>query len=494
MIESASIQAPARGSGFTGDVMKLTVGTTVAQAVSLLAAPVLSRLFAPDAFGVLGLFTALTGALAVVACLRYEFSIMLPETAEEAANQVAVCVVAVLGVTTLVALAVLLGHDAIPRWLHAPHLAPYLWLAPVVVGATGLYNALNQWNTRTRQFLRLAVAQMAGSGANTLVALAAGFAGFVAASSLIAAVLVSVLLCLLLLGGQIWRDDGAVFRRGLTWARLRDGALRYRKFPLFGSGGALLNALTWQLPPILLAIFFSERVVGSYAYGAKVMNMPMVLVGTAIANVFFQRAARARDDGTLPELAEATLARLAKLATLPMLLLLLLGRDIFAVVFGAPWAEAGVYMQILSLLGLVWFLAAPLLTLADVLEKQELSLKVQAGNFVLRCLALVAGGLLHDARLALLLYAAIGLAMYGGLALTLLRLAGVSPRRAGALLGRRLLPVLPFLAGVGIMQYLHVSSLWLTLTAGVLLAGHLGYLAMTDPELRARLKTGDVRY
>ena len=49
-------------------------------------APVLTRLYGPEAFGFLALFTSITSIIGVVACMRCELAIMLPKTDEEAAN------------------------------------------------------------------------------------------------------------------------------------------------------------------------------------------------------------------------------------------------------------------------------------------------------------------------------------------------------------------------------------------------------------------------
>ena len=73
-------------TSFAGDVLKLVSGTTLAQAIGILITPILTRLYAPEAFGTLALFTSITSILSVIACMRYELAIMLPESDEEAAN------------------------------------------------------------------------------------------------------------------------------------------------------------------------------------------------------------------------------------------------------------------------------------------------------------------------------------------------------------------------------------------------------------------------
>lgn len=50
--------ATRRKTSFAGDVMKLVSGTTFAQVVGVLASPLLTRLYAPEAFGASALFKA----------------------------------------------------------------------------------------------------------------------------------------------------------------------------------------------------------------------------------------------------------------------------------------------------------------------------------------------------------------------------------------------------------------------------------------------------
>jgi len=95
-------------NSFSGNILKLMSGTVLAQALGILAMPVVTRLFAPEAFGVLAIFASMTGIVGVIVCLRYELAIMLPDSNEEAANILGVSLLSVIIMTTLSALIVLL--------------------------------------------------------------------------------------------------------------------------------------------------------------------------------------------------------------------------------------------------------------------------------------------------------------------------------------------------------------------------------------------------
>src|SRR5262245_3026619 len=82
-----------RGS-FGADVLRLVTGTVLAQGITLLFSPLMTRLYAPEAFGVWAVFSSITTIIGVVACLRYEVTIMLPEDEEEGASLLGASVLA----------------------------------------------------------------------------------------------------------------------------------------------------------------------------------------------------------------------------------------------------------------------------------------------------------------------------------------------------------------------------------------------------------------
>ena len=205
------MNAAKKNSSFAGDVLKLVSGTTVAQLLALLVAPILTRLFAPDSWGVLAIFTSITGILGVIACLRYELAIMLPEKDEESANLLGVSLMFSVLISLLTIPLIWFGKDPILRWLNAPGLASYLWLVPIAVFLQGVFLALNYWNSRTRHFGRLSVARVISSLSTSLGKLGFGFAGYASAGTMIGATVAGAALSTTILCGQIWRDDRKYF-------------------------------------------------------------------------------------------------------------------------------------------------------------------------------------------------------------------------------------------------------------------------------------------
>ena len=197
-----------RKSSFAGDVLKLVSGTAFAQALAIVVAPVLTRLYGPEAFGTSALFASLAGIIGAVACLRYELAIVLPKTDEEAANLLGVSLVSVVLISLLTVPLVCLGGEPLARWLNAPELGQYLWLVPLVVFLSGVFLALNYWNSRTRRFGRLSIALVSSSTVTASAQLGAGVAGCASGGTLVFANIAGSFVSTLVLAGQVWRDDG----------------------------------------------------------------------------------------------------------------------------------------------------------------------------------------------------------------------------------------------------------------------------------------------
>jgi O-antigen/teichoic acid export membrane protein len=392
------------GSSFASDVLKLVGGTTIAQVLSILASPIITRMYGPEAFGLSALFASLVGIAGVVACLRYEMAIMLPEKDEAAANLLALSLLLAALMSMFMIPVVWLSQAPLLRLLNAPALAGYLWLAPPAVFLAGTFMALNYWNSRTRRFGRLSIARVNASVATTGTQIGAGLANHATGGSLIGASILGSAVSTLVLGVQIWRDDHSVLRNSIRFRDMSQGVWRYRKFPLMDTWSGLLNSISSQMPIFLFSIFFSASVVGYYALGNMVLQLPMTFIGSAVAQVFFQRAAEANLKGTLSAVVENTFNRLMMIGLYPILIIFLIGEDIFTVFFGSIWAEAGVYAQILALWLLFVFVTSPLSTLFAVFERQGTFLSINILLFIFRAMALIFGGLTGNARFALVLY------------------------------------------------------------------------------------------
>jgi O-antigen/teichoic acid export membrane protein len=477
-----SHSGPSESSPFVKDVIKLVTGTTIAQIITILASPIITRLYGPEAFGTLALFVSITGIIGVIACMRYELTIMLPTNDDDAINLLGLSLLMVVIITLLTGIGLFFVGDALLALLRAPGLVYYLWLIPPFILSGGIFLALNYWNSRTRHFGRLSVARVTSAAVTTGTQLGAGFSGYATGGSLIGASLVGSAVSTAVLSGKIWRDDWDIFKRGISWHRMMTGLKRYKKFPLIDSGSALLNTISWQLPVLLLSMFFSPVIVGFYALGMLVLQAPMNLIGGSIAQVFFQRAANAKHNGNLSMLVENIFWILLKISMFPLLLLVIVGKDIFLVVFGQAWGEAGLYAQILGIWAIFWFISSPLSTILSVHERLGLGFNLTILNLSTRLLSLLIGGLIGSVLVALSLFSASGALIYGLACFIFLKLAGLSYANTAKMILKCFLVSLVFLIPIIIIKYSFQSTLVVVISAAIIFFGYYFYIYQKDPQ------------
>lgn len=486
--DSSSPDTRGSGAGFVSDVMKLVGATTFAQILAMVSSPIVTRLYGPEAFGVYAVFLSIIGTFVMVICLRYELPIVLPRSDRDAAPLLWLSI-AIAGIVSLLMVPlVLLFRLEIEAALNSPGLGQWLLLVPVTLFVAGIFQALNYWNTRTRQFGRLSAAQVTRSIAIVGTQLAAGVAGYVSGGSLILGAVAGYLGSTAILSLLIWREDRAILREGLDLPAMIRGMKRYRNFPLIDSWSAFLTNISAELPVFLLATFFSTAVVGSYSLGLTVLQIPMSFIGSSFSQVFFPAAAAARHEGeaALVHVVEETVIRLIILGSLPFLVLLVIGKELFTVVFGSPWAEAGVFTQILAPWIMLTFISVPISSLFSVLERQRDSLILNVVTLPIRAGSLVIGGLLGNPLIALGLFSVVGIVYVGGTAVYLIRRTGSSLRRIFDRAWRFMLYVVP-IVGVILVAKVVLSEypILIVVVAGLAVLPYYWLVVLRDPVFRA---------
>lgn len=374
-------------NAFARGVSVLVGGTAGAQLLAVAAAPILTRLFTPEDFGLLAVYASLLALIGVVSSLRYELAIPLPEDDVEAAN-VAVLSLLLVGLSTVLS-GVLVGllADPIAGALGVPVLAGYLWLLPVGVLLGGGYSVFNYWAVRTKRFSTIAGTRIRQSLATLAIQLVAFKLGGLA-----------------LLLGQVAGQGVGTTRlarpalampafRQVSWGGMWRAAVRYRRFPIFSTWEGFFNASSHQLGPIGITVIFGVASTGIYSLAHRVLSLPMSLIGGAMGQVFFASAAKANRDGQLGRIVSDLHAKLAHVGLPAALFLIFIGPDLFEVVFGADWRQAGEFARYMALWLYLQFISSPLSTVFCVTEQQLQGMSWQMILLVSRLFAILIGGL-----------------------------------------------------------------------------------------------------
>jgi O-antigen/teichoic acid export membrane protein len=364
-------------------------GTALGQLIGLLGAPVLSRIYSPNDFGVFAIVLAMATTIGAVASSRFELAVPLPERESDAYSLVFLGLTSCALTAGLGIVSVALFGDTIASSFAQEGLRPWLWMVGPTAAFMGWYMVLNQLAIRRLRYGAIGRRSVLQTTSMTLTQIALGLEHVRPGGMVFGLATGQMLGATSLSFGSGLRSADA--REGRTPSRLREVARRYRRFPLLLAPSGLLNILGTQLPVLLLAYFYGIAVAGWMGLAQRVLAVPVTLLGTTVAQVYLAELARSKRSrfSTAGSLFTRASRSLLTVGALVGLVLLIGGPQLFALVFGQEWAISGKYAQAMSLGLTAQFIGTPLSQTLIVYERQMLQLSWDTARLVLVSTAIV---------------------------------------------------------------------------------------------------------
>lgn len=412
--DNAEFQHKSSGASLGGSVAKLVSSKVASQVIAFATAPVIARLYSPESFGVLQIFASMAGVVGIVSCLRYELSIPMAKSDEEASASLTLSLLLAFAFALVVLVIISVTRGRIVQWFKSPELNFFIWLLPVAIFLSGAISSFRYCIARVERFGGIAWSDFSQSVMNVLVKMVYAIAISSSVAGLFAGYFAGAAFSALLLFAFVWRKPigiarNVTFSSGILWT----AAKLHKKFPIFDSWSALINTLSRQLPPIMLGLYFSTTVAGYYSLGNRLIALPMSLLGSSIAQVFFPVAAKkySRTED-LSGIVNNVFRKLVQIGVFPIAVLGLLGAPLFGFIFGEQWTEAGIYTQILASFVLFQFVSSPMSTVFLILGSQGKLLVLNIGILSVRTLAIVLGAAIGGPLMVLTAYTVVSVIAY----------------------------------------------------------------------------------
>ncbi len=396
-------------SEFTNNVLTLMTGTTIAQAIPVAIAPVLTRLYTPDDFGIFGIYIAVISIISVIASGRYELAVMLPKKNEEAVHILALSVFIAFIVSILCLIVLFIFEPAILGLIARSYtdadvgsLRLWLYMVPISVLFIALFQAFNYWSTRQKTFRYNAMARISHSTVYASGAVGLGFATHGSMGLIIGNVL-GYLTAFTALFIKSFKSVSSKWQT-VNLRNLKKVAAKHKLFPLYNAPQALLGSGQAQGIVFVISYFFQLSIVGFFSFTNRIMHIPVTVIGASMHQVFYQKASQIHNEGgSLRPLLVNMYKKTAMIALPIFTIAVLAGPFLFGFIFGEAWHFSGVIAQILAPWLFFNFIANPVASLPLILNRQKKAVAITAVDFVLRLSALVAGGLAGSIVLALAL-------------------------------------------------------------------------------------------
>src|SRR5690554_870779 len=354
-------------------------------------APVITRLYGPEAFGMLGTFMAILGVLTPITALTYPIAIVLPKSDADAKSLAKLSAILALVIAAITAVVLLVWGGWIAEALSLGAIAGLLLLIPLAMLFSAFQQILTQWLIRKKQFkitARVAVIQ-----ALTINSAKAGVGWFhpVGAVLIVIATIGHALHAAMLWSGIRGRETAQPSQDEST-GTIRELARRHRDFPMYRAPQVMISAMSLNIPVLMLASLAGPAAAGLYTLSKSILGIPATLISKSVSDVFYPKVAEAINAGRpiTSMLVKATFG-LSSIGIVPLLIIAMYGPILFSFVFGGQWEEAGYYARWLAIFMFFNFINTPVVAAIPVLKMQRWFLVYGMFSAVMRAVGLFVG-------------------------------------------------------------------------------------------------------
>jgi O-antigen/teichoic acid export membrane protein len=351
---------------FVKNILSLASASVLAQIINFGFNIFLARVYLPEHFGNLAFFLSITSFVIVLSAGKFDVALVASDNDEDAKKLLSLSFVvlffvslAILIVTLIIKIFNLYTDPVISDWL--------FYLVPSVIFLTG-FHSLWMWNVRFKNFKKISyvrVMEPIVNGGLSLV-FASLFSYGLLIGTLLGQLVSFVLLILIVLKNESFQSF--LFSRAELFAIFK----KYIIYPKINIFQSFLDTFQVSSFILLLDYFFNASVVGFYALGMRVLQVPVRLLVLPVAHVFFAEVSELYRNGqSIKPLVTKTIYRIALIALPIPVFLFFFGEDLFVLVFGENWRIAGEYAKILAFWTFFDLVKAPIMQIASILNKQK---------------------------------------------------------------------------------------------------------------------------
>jgi len=371
-----------RSQHFFSNVLTLFTGIAVARIISFILMPVVAWIFVPQDYGVAALFVAVVAFLSAGSTLAYEQAILLPKNDNEA-NDIANVSLRLLINFCAIILVLCLILSIYPDTSPISPLSNWIFLIPVGILLIGLNNIAKNTAVRALRYKRVAASEVNLAIVTPTSRILFGLLSGSSAGGLILGYILGVLSQFLLLKDFVkWSqitDRKPNFKQTLS---------KYKDFALYTTPSAIIKNALDYMPIILLGIMYNMTVVGLYAFANRLIRAIVSIVNQAVKQAYIQKSVSILESNKTTRKALIKLTFVLMVIGAPLFIAIyFLSADIFSMIFGETWLEAGKYAKILAPWLFTEFIITPAAASYLVLRKQSLLLYIQILALLLRSCA-----------------------------------------------------------------------------------------------------------
>ena len=341
---------------FRRNFMKIASANALAQVISIVSLPLLSRLYLPEYFGVLTTYTLMQSVVLSFVTGRIEWIIPNAKSHLQVRRLLGLGVIITLGVLCFVMGALIAFHNQIETVFDLQQIGPFLWLLPIGVIAGALQLLWQSWYVFGGDLTKVGYSKLAQSVVTMLLSLVLGLTTL-AGMGLVSAYVVGFMAAVIVLFSGRNKDVGSVM--GFKPKRIVRLLRLYGRQMMASTTLSIINISMNMSLTMLLILFYSSQIVGWYGLVFRVATAPIGLFTTAIVQSFWTDAAllAKKDPRALRTFYLGSIKRLC-IVSIPFAVVFLCGPLYIPFIFGREnWSGAGHLLMAVTpyLIGMIIF-------------------------------------------------------------------------------------------------------------------------------------------
>jgi O-antigen/teichoic acid export membrane protein len=389
-------------SDFTRNLATMMSGAVIGQLVTLIAMPILSRLYSPSDFGLFAVLFSTISILGYIAGGTFETAIILPKENESALKLLKLSITIAIIFSALVAISL----PFIPKWVYKSlgqeNLESYIWIIPLGIILLSLVQAFTYYHNRQKNYIAIASNKVIQNSSVAVINISGGIIkpsvlGLI--GGYIAGQIVSVALLY---------KKAKINITSIKQVKLGRIAKEYVNFPMFLAPMLLLNTFSVNILVYLFSIYFDQATVGMYSQAIKAINYPLYFITASFSGVYYQKL---NESGNRKTIYIKSVFYSILIGFIMLLPVMIWGEELFVFVFGKEWSQAGQMATILCPLTILSFAVRNVNDTFSVTKKNHLLLIWQI-IYLLTAVGIVYLFKDQGIKVMLLLYSIICSAMY----------------------------------------------------------------------------------
>lgn len=353
-------------------IFHMGLGTVLAQAINIVAQPVLTRVFTAETLGVYIYLISLATMIIPVASLKLDMLIVSEPDDREAQYITDVCIIINILISLIYLAAIFLGYRISSENIFNKY-GIIIYMVPVLVFTNGLRFLFISYLNRYKEYKTISIIAIMREAIRAIIQVGAGFFSL-GIFSLSMGYAISPLFGLNIQMRNYLKKIKE--RPYINLEKIKEIIfVKGRRQILFLVPAQFINSFSASLVTVSITALFSTEVLGRYSAGAGILDIPIIFITSNVSKVCYQKISEnVVNDKPVLKILLSVITVLSLVSVTGFGILYLIAPKLTEIVFGKGYRITGEYIRCLCVMYAVRLVATSFTGVYTVFKKQKFEL------------------------------------------------------------------------------------------------------------------------